>query len=140
MNHSQDESRIRALLGRVKQADATSTPAFDELLNRPRPPQRWNPRNQIAAACCVAAALMLAVLVGRQTDTKTKNERQPLAEVQPAPDADLPIDFDLMRRLVDEHFRSPRPANEQLTVWSSNTEILLAVQLDQQQSNHIPVP
>lgn len=146
MSQSTDESRIRETIRRLKQADTHCAPDFNDVLTRPvrnaiRRPVR---RLQFAAVCCAAATVLAAILFVRSQhrgpalapDPRTatgSGAQQPvdLARDQWPQQRDLDIDFDRLRRVVEEHCGAAETATgTQVLVWSSRTESLLALNCD----------
>lgn len=152
MKQSSDDSPVRDLFQRLKDADEQTAPAFDDVLSRPaqKPGRRPVRRFQLALAGSVAA-LLVAVVVRSQQGSPVVDSGSPVAEdktaedktpalpdigpsVTPTPEEHVvEIDFDHLRRVVEEHFddRSDEAlSGTPVAVWSSRTESLLAVNLD----------
>ena len=141
MNQSSDDLRLRELVQRLKRADEQHVPVLDDVLERAvrppdrRPARRLARRVALAVMCCTAAALLAVFLFVRlQPDDPVGRSEPRFAEnVTSAPsDARIEdIDFDHLRRVVDEHFIATKTTNGMgAPVWSSHTESLLAVNLN----------
>ncbi|MBC8351873.1 MAG: hypothetical protein H8E66_07780 [Planctomycetes bacterium] len=138
MNPSSDDSQMRDAVQRVRDADQRAAPAFDDVLNRAVSARTQRParRLKVVAACCTVLAFAV-VLTIRSRQNHPVGDPSPhiaLDETPSIPTADarheqlLHIDFDHMRRVIDEHYAaSDQPASGQMSVWSSRTESLLAV-------------
>ncbi len=142
MNPLSDETQIRELMQRLKRADARRVPTFEDVLARPerKPQQRPTRRPQLAIACGLAAAVLVAFWFVRPQQTKPGIEpRTQVAEiVAPAPtktaaphESVVEIDFDQLRRAIEQHFETTETASGvAMPLWSSRTDSLLAVNLD----------
>ena len=148
MSQSPDESRIREMILRLKRADEQLAPGFDDVLaravrNSDRRPAR---RLRLAVVCCTVAALFVAFLSvgllqddsGVGSEPRVAEENAPTMPVaEPREKHVVEIDFDQLRRIVNEHFSDAGSANGVATangvgspLWSSRTESLLALNLD----------
>ncbi len=144
MNQSPNESHIRDLLQRVKQADEEATPAFDEVLNRDaRPATRTSSRQMAIAFVCVAASVFFVAFVW-QSVVRNKSVdpvRQvvegdgPILSIDASESNDSnQVDFDYLNQLVDDRFAAMNAGNDStptnfgmIRIWSSETESLLAL-------------
>lgn len=124
---------------RLKRADARSVPTFEDVVARPvrKLERRSARRPQLAIACGLAAALFAAFWFVRQQPTNSVLQPSiQIADDEP-PSIDLrnesvaEIDFDQLRRAIEEHFKTTETASSlSVPLWSSRTESLLAVNLD----------
>ncbi len=146
MSQSTDESRIREMIQRLKHADEQHAPDFDDVLARPVRKLKRRParRLQLAVVCCTASALLGTILFvqAQQSDPPFDNDlrrakdvgsRQPIDSTHDrSPQQRVAdIDFDHLRRVVEEHCAATEMANgARVPVWSSRTESLLALNLD----------
>jgi hypothetical protein len=131
MKPSLDDSRIRELCQRLKRADEKDAPAFDDVWGRAA--RTWEQRRarrlRLAAVCGAAAALLVAFLFVRLQQVDPIIADGPL-KVTSKDERIVEVDFDRLRRVVEEHFSAAETANNVgVPVWSSRTESLLALNL-----------
>ncbi|MDA1053591.1 MAG: hypothetical protein O3C40_24350 [Planctomycetota bacterium] len=142
MNQSSDEARIREMVQRLKRVDEQHAPAFADVLGRPvrKPDRRLSRRLQLAAACCIAATLLVAFWFVRppQDDPVVESGVRVAEDASPAMQVIAPedervadIDFDHLRRVIEEHFSATATTSGAgVPVWTSRTESLLALNLN----------
>ena len=141
MSLSQDDSRMRELLQRVKDADQQHAPAFENVLHKPAAVhERKRPwRLQVAVAGC--AALILIVTFASRSGRKAifnpspahmvENDDSNQIDSENRSSQPLEIDFDELHRAIEEYYAtSGDEQDNDLTVWSSNSESLLAMNVE----------
>ena len=146
MHRSRDEIPIREMFDCLKRADEQRAPDFDDILARPARPSsgRRVPRLRLLLVGCTAVVLLGAFLYERsQRDGRPDAIGPPVAEKDEATESAGPspahipqhqriarIDFDYLRRIVDEHTdRTPSMGGAGTSVWSSRTDSLLTCNL-----------
>jgi len=151
MKQPQNDNQLRELFQRVKQSDEPLAPTFDAVLTRSTHESRpagsrpaGSRRHQIAMGACVVAALLVALFVRTQLDVPPTDGEPSFAEKptrsmmvpsgSPTDDASeevfVMIDFDELLRSVDDHLPSADFDAENMSVWSSHTDSLLALNVN----------
>jgi hypothetical protein len=146
MKQPQDDNQLRELLQRVKQADGQHAPTFDSVMTRSA--QESQPgggrRRQLTVGACVVAALLVALFVRTQldvtpTDGGSSFAVNPTRSMMVPPDASndnasneglVTIDFDELLKSVDDHLPMADFDTEDMSVWSSRTDSLLALNVN----------
>lgn len=146
MKQPQDDNLLRELLQRVKQADERLAPTFDAVMTRSieEVRERRGRRRQLTAGACIVAALLVALLVRSQLAVSPADGKSSIAE-KPTRSTTVPsastnddaseevlvtIDFDELLKSVDDHLPMADLDTENMSVWSSSTDSLLALNVN----------
>ena len=151
MNQPSTESQLRALLQRVKHADEEVAPPFEAVLNRPvreaSPPssrQSSSRSAQLAIGSCVVVALLVMLFVQLQPRDMDAVDQSVVTEEPVAPTEFSPvqqddrapmenivgIDFDQLMKVIEKHSGRADAGAGSMSVWSSRTDSLLALNLN----------
>lgn len=146
MKQPQDDNQLRELLQRVKQADEQRAPTFDAVMTRSMEEVRpgHERRRQLTVGVCIVAALLVALFVRAQFDVSSTNDEPTIAKNPTRSVTDPPgspndgaseeglvaIDFDELLKAVDDHLPMAELDSENMSVWSSRTDSLLALNVN----------
>lgn len=127
-----EESEIRDAVKRLQNADEIPAPDFAETVARgQRRAASRSQRRLIAIAAIVVCLLGGFWALNRSALRGLDSARSDSPQGRDSADANATdIDFDQLRRLVEQHGRDDAFGFDKAPIWSSSTESLLAVNLD----------